>query len=125
MRGGRLAVALTEAVPAGIYAKAALSALGLWDRAAPHLAETDNVRAALALVALGEAPLGVVYATDAPAEPRVRAVATFPAGSHPAIAYPAARIADRANPAADAFLAWLQSPEARAILARHGFEVGQ
>lgn len=121
--GGRLATALTDAVPAGVYAKAALTGLGLWEQVRPHLAQTDNVRAALALVALGETPMGVVYATDAAAEPRVGVIATFPAGSHPPIVYPAARIAGRASPAADAFLAWLKGPEARAALADQGFEV--
>ena len=121
--GGRLATALTDSVPAGIYAKAALASLGLWEQVRPHLAQTDNVRAALALVALGEAPLGVVYGTDAAAEPRVGVIATFPADSHPPIVYPAARIAGREGPAADAFLAWLKGPGARAVLAEQGFEV--
>ncbi len=119
---GRLAVALTEAVPAGIYARAALRHLGLWEAAAPRLAEADNVRAALALVAMGEAPYGIVYATDAEAEPRVRVVATFPAESHPPILYPAAVTRDAAAPgAALAFLDFLRGDEARAIFARHGF----
>ena len=123
LQGGRLAVALTDAVPAGLYARAALTRLGLWEELAPHLAETDNVRAALRLVALGEAPLGVVYATDARAEQAVRVLATFPADSHPPVTYPAARLKGRDSPAADAFLAWLKGPETRAILARHGFGV--
>ena len=118
---GRLAVALTDAVPAGIYAKAALGTLGLWDSVARQLAESDNVRTALALVALGEAPMGVVYATDASAEPRVSVVAVFPSKSHPPIVYPTALIAGRSSPAANAFLAWLQGPEARSVLARQGF----
>jgi molybdate transport system substrate-binding protein len=121
---GRLAVALTEAVPAGVYARAGLTALGLWDGVADRLAQTDNVRAALMLVALGEAPLGVVYATDAIAEPRVGVIAVFPAGSHEPIVYPAARIAGPASAAADAFLAWLRGPAAAAALARHGFVAG-
>lgn len=125
LNGGRLAIALTRAVPAGIYGRAGLTALGLWDGVAPHLAETDNVRAALTLVALGEAPLGIVYATDARADPRVSVIATFPADSHGAIVYPAARIADRPGAAADAFLAWLKGADARAILTRHGFTVGE
>ena len=74
---GRLVISLTDAVPAGIYAREALTTLGLWENVAPHLAETDNVRAALALVALGEAPLGVVYSTDARAEPRVVVAGQF------------------------------------------------
>ena len=119
---GRLAMALVDAVPAGIYGRAALRALGAWDAVAPHVAQTDNVRAALALVALGEAPLGVVYATDAAAEPRVAVLATFPEGSHPSIVYPAARTAGAADrAAADAFLAFLAGPEGRAALAAAGF----
>ncbi|MCE0505156.1 molybdate ABC transporter substrate-binding protein [Roseivivax sp. GX 12232] len=119
---GRLAVALTDAVPAGLYARAALESLGLWEGLAPRLAETDSVRAALALVALGEAPLGVVYATDARAEPRVQALAVFPETSHPPIRYPAAVTRSaRAPEAAAAFLDWLAGPEAQAIYRRHGF----
>ena len=124
LNGGHLAMALVDAVPAGIYGKAALQSLGLWDRVAPMVAQTDNVRAALALVATGEAPLGITYATDAVAEPRVSVVGTFPAGTHPAIAYPAAVLSDAADPeAARAFLTWLQSPEARAIFAAQGFRI--
>lgn len=118
---GRLAIALVDAVPSGRYGKAALSALGLWDTVAPRLAETDNVRAALALVATGAAPLGVVYATDATAEPRVHVVATFPEDSHPPIVYPAAAIAGRDSPATRAFLDFLQSPGARATFEGQGF----
>lgn len=114
---GRLAVALTEAVPAGQYAKAALQSLGLWEAVANRLAEADNVRAALALVALAEAPLGIVYASDALAEPRVAVVATFPAESHPRITYQGALI--RADGAA--FLNHLSSDAARTVFAAHGF----
>lgn len=120
---GRLVVALTNAVPAGIYARQALVDLGLWDQVVDRLAETDSVRAALALVALGEAPLGVVYTTDAMIEPRVSVIATFRAAEHDPIVYPAARIANRENRAADTFLTWLQGPKARAILKARGFEV--
>lgn len=120
---GRLAVADVAAVPAGRYAKAALESLGAWDAVASWLAEAENVRAALALVARGEAPFGVVYATDAVAEPAVTVAGTFPSGSHPPIVYPAARVADSADPgAAAAFLAYLASPEAQGIFAAHGFE---
>lgn len=119
---GRLAVALPDAVPAGIYAKEALSQLGLWEGVNQRLAPTDNVRAALALVALGEAPLGVVYATDAAAEPRVYVAGVFPHGIHAPITYPGAVTADSANPdVADAFLAWLGSDAAQAVLRSHGF----
>ncbi|WP_372835567.1 molybdate ABC transporter substrate-binding protein, partial [Puniceibacterium confluentis] len=86
----RLAMALIEAVPAGIYGQAALAWMGQWEALAPRVAQADNVRAALALVALGEAPYGIVYATDAAAEKRVHVVATFPAESHPPILYPGA-----------------------------------
>lgn len=120
---GRLAMALVDAVPAGIYGKAALTNLGLWQSVAPRVAETDNVRAALALVATGEAPFGIVYASDAAAEDRVTVVGTFPAGSHPPIVYPAADLAGRDVPAEAAFLAYLRGPEARAALARQGFRV--
>lgn len=118
---GRLAMALVEAVPAGIYGKAALTHLGLWDALAPRVAETDNVRAALALVAAGEAPFGIVYATDAHAEPRVSVVATFPGDSHPPIVYPAAVIDGSTAPDAEAFLDWLQGPTARAAFDAQGF----
>ncbi|WP_216646450.1 MULTISPECIES: molybdate ABC transporter substrate-binding protein [unclassified Roseivivax] len=119
---GRLAMALSDAVPAGLYAKAAFETLGLWDALAPRRVEADNVRAALALVALGEAPLGVVYASDAAAEPRVRIVAEIPESAHPEIRYPAALLQEaRAPEAAAAFLEWLQGPEARAIFEAHGF----
>lgn len=121
LHGGRLALAGTDSVPAGRYAKAALQSLQLWDGVATHVAETDNVRAALMLVARGEAPLGVVYASDAQAEPAVRVVATIPAASHPPIVYPAARIARSGHPQAAAFVDWLQTPSAQAIFREHGF----
>ena len=123
LAGGRLAVALTEAVPAGQYAKSALQSLEIWDKTAPHLAQSDNARTVLALVALGEAPYGIAYATDARAEPRVQVVATFPPESHPEITYPEALIAP-ATPAAHAFHDWLVTPEARAIFADEGFTEG-
>ncbi|MCR9125575.1 MAG: molybdate ABC transporter substrate-binding protein [Rhodobacteraceae bacterium] len=119
--GGRMAMALVDAVPAGIYGKAALQALGLWPTLRDRIAQADNVRAALALVALGESPCGIVYATDAQAEPRVAVAAGFPADSHPPIVYPAAVIAGRDTPQARHFLAFLAGPEARAVFARHGF----
>src|SRR5262245_32998915 len=87
---GRIAIGDVRAVPVGKYAKAALEKLGSWDAAAPKFAMTENVRAALTLVARGEAPLGIVYATDAKVEPKVRIVGTFPADSHPEIVYPVA-----------------------------------
>lgn len=119
----KLAMALVDSVPAGVYGKEALTTLGLWDALAPHVAQADNVRAALALVATGEAPFGIVYASDAVAEPNVTPVATFPADSHAPITYPVALIGTEAKPAAQAFLDHLSSPEAQAILESQGFEV--
>lgn len=118
---GRLALADPESVPAGRYAREALTRLGAWPQVSGRLARAENVRAALALVARGEAPLGVVYATDALAEPRVRIVGQFPAASHRPIAYPMARLARSANPEGEAFRRFLLSPAARAIFRRHGF----
>jgi molybdate transport system substrate-binding protein len=117
---GRLATGQTMTVPAGRYARAALEQLGLWTEVRDRLAESESVRAALMLVARGEAPLGIVYASDAHAEPRVEVVATFPADSHPPIVYPVAAIAP-AGDDARAFVHWLEGPEARAIFQRHGF----
>ncbi len=117
--GGRLAMALVDAVPAGQYGKAALESLGLWEAVAPHVAQTDNVRAALVLVASGEAPYGVTYATDAAADATVRIVGTFPADTHPPIIYPAALLTDSA--AAAAFFAELTSDEAGAVFTTQGF----
>jgi molybdate transport system substrate-binding protein len=118
---GRIAVALTASVPAGKYAKAAFESLGMWNRLSARTAEAENVRAALLLVSRGEAPLGVVYASDAQAEPKVRTIAFFPAGSHPRIVYPVARIAGSKQPQAAAFVRWLQGAKAQAIFRRHGF----
>jgi molybdate transport system substrate-binding protein len=118
---GRLALALTDSVPAGKYAKAAFESLGAWEALQPRLAESENVRAALLLVARGEAPLGVVYGSDAQAEPRVKVLATFPADSHPDIVYPVAKLRASAHPQAQAFVQWLQSPEADEIFRERGF----
>ena len=118
--GGRLAVADPVNVPAGRYGKAALTTLGVWDTVANRLAPADNVRAALAFVSRGEAPLGIVYASDVVAEPGVRVVDTFPPGSHQPIVYPAALTA-RASKDAAAVFAVITSPEARAIFIKHGF----
>ncbi|SDN91768.1 molybdate transport system substrate-binding protein [Lutimaribacter pacificus] len=120
---GRLAMALVDAVPAGIYGKAALTSLGLWDRIEPQVAQADNVRAALALVATGAAPLGIVYATDAVAEPRVTVIAQFPGDSHPPILYPVADLTTRDTAAEDAFLTYLGSDAARAVFGAQGFGV--
>lgn len=121
--GGKLAVGDVKAVPAGKYAKAALESLGLWASVESSLAQAENVRAALALVARGEAKLGIVYSTDAKAEPEVEVAGTFPEDSHPPIVYPVAVIATSTNPDAQAFLEFLSSPEAGAIFTAQGFTV--
>ena len=119
----RLAVADPDAVPAGKYAKAALEKLGVWDQVAGKLARAENVRAALFLVARQEAPLGIVYATDAAAEPAVRIVAAFPSGSVPPIIYPIALTTTSKNPDAAKFLAFLESPAAKPFFTKQGFSV--
>ncbi len=121
--GGRLAMANVDAVPAGKYGKAALEKLGAWDAVKGNIAQAENVRAALLLVARGEAPLGIVYSTDAAAEPNVRIVATFPEESHPPIIYPAALLKDSKNADAKAFLDHLRSTKARVSFEKQGFTV--
>lgn len=118
---GRLALADPDAVPAGKYAKVALTRLGVWGRVAARVAPAENVRAALALVERGAAPLGIVYATDARASKAVRVVGTFPAASHPPIRYPVAQLKASRNKDATGFRAFLLSKQGRAIFARHGF----
>ncbi|MCB9929600.1 MAG: molybdate ABC transporter substrate-binding protein [Alphaproteobacteria bacterium] len=119
---GHLAVANTLAVPAGLYAKQALTKLGLWEQVELHLAQAQDVRAALALVARGEAPLGIVYATDANAEPRVQVIDAFPADSHDPIVYPGAVLSAAANAAAAAeLLAFLSSGEGGQYFLDQGF----
>ena len=120
LNGGRLAMANTETVPAGRYGKAALTALGVWESVRTRLAEGEDVRGALAYVARGEAPLGIVYATDARIEPKVRVVGSFPTNSYPPIVYPAA-LTKGGKPEAMAFLTYLKGQEARSVLARAGF----
>lgn len=118
----RIAMAFVEAVPAGIYGKAALEALGVWDTIAPRVVQTDNVRVALTLVARGEVPLGIVYASDAKTAARgVVEVAVFDAGLHPEILYPAAMIDGRDSVAAAEFLEYLQSDTARRAFIEAGF----
>jgi molybdate transport system substrate-binding protein len=117
---GRLALADPNSVPAGKYAKAALQKLGVWNEVAGRLAPADNVRTALAFVARGEAPLGIVYATDAREEPRVVVAGVFPESTHPPIVYPAA-VLRGARPGARELLDFLASPRARAIFGKHGF----
>jgi molybdate transport system substrate-binding protein len=119
--GERLAMANPDSVPAGMYGKAALQSLGVWNAVQGRVVGTDNVRGALLLVARREAAFGIVYRTDALAEPRVRIVDTFPASTHAPIVYPAARIAGRDGAAAKAFLEFLRSPAARSIWTEHGF----
>jgi len=122
-RGNRLAVADPDHVPAGIYAKAALETLGLWRSVARRLARARDVRAALTLVARGEAAAGIVYGTDALASRAVRVLDLFPPASHPPIVYPLAVVAGRDRPAVRALYGFLLSPEAAAIHARFGFTV--
>ncbi len=120
---GRLAMGEPNSVPAGIYGKAALTSLGVWDETAPKVAGAENVRAALAYVARGEAPLGIVYATDAKSDPSVKVVDTFPEDSHPPVVYPVALTASSTNPEAKAFLAFLSSPDAAKVFEDEGFTV--
>lgn len=118
---GRLATGDPDYVPAGRYARAALQSLGVWPSVANRLVRADNVRVALAYVARGEAPLGVVYETDAAVEPGVRIVDIFPANSHPPIVYPVA-ILRHAKPGASAFAAFVRGQAARAIFIRYRFQ---
>jgi len=120
---GRLAMANAEAVPAGRYGRAALERLGAWEGVKDRLAQAENVRAALLLVSRQEAPLGIVYATDAAADPAVKIVAVFPEDSHPPIIFPVAITRDSRHPDAAAFLAFLRSGAARAVFERQGFAV--
>ena len=120
---GRLAMANIEAVPAGKYGKAALEALGVWSSVSDRVAQAENVRAALLLVSRGEVPLGIVYQTDAAADPGVKIVGAFPVDSHPPIVYPVALLSTSANPDADAFLAYLKSPAAKPFFEKQGFTV--
>jgi molybdate transport system substrate-binding protein len=119
---GRIATGDVRAVPVGIYAKNALQKLGLWDAVEPKLAMVGNVRAALVLVARGEAPLGIVYASDAKVEPAVKIVGAFPDDSHEPIVYPVAAT-PTAKPAAALYLSFLRSAAARTIFERYGFRV--
>lgn len=118
---GRIAVADVKAVPAGRYAREALTALGVWKAVEPKLAQAENVRAALAYVARGETPLGIVYATDAEIEPAVKVVGTFPASSHPPIIYPVAATTASKNRQVPRYLRFLQTPAAKAIFEKYGF----
>lgn len=117
---GRLAMANPDAVPAGKYGKASLEALGVWKDLQSKVAAAENVRAALVLVSRGEAPFGIVYKTDAAADPKVRVVGVFPENTHPPIIYPIAMTAG-GKPAAGVFLKWLGGAQALTIFEKHGF----
>lgn len=119
----RLAMANVESVPAGKYGKAALEKLGVWGAVEKMVAQADDVRAALLLVSRGEAPLGIVYQTDAAADANVKIVDSFPADSHPPIVYPAAVLASSKNPDAEAFLAYMRSAKAQPLFETQGFSV--
>ena len=126
LKGGRLSIADPDSVPAGKYGRTALTSLGVWNAVVNHLVNAENVRVALSYVARGEAPLGIVYETDAKAEPNVRLVGIFPENSHQPILYPAALVKNpNAAPTADAraFLAFLSSPTAKAVFEKLGFTV--
>lgn len=120
---GRLAMANVDSVPAGKYGKAALEKLGAWTSVEGKVAQAENVRAALALVAAGEAPLGIVYKTDAAADPKVRIVGTFPEDSHPPIVYPVALLAESKDAQAPAFLKCVESARAKPLFEAQGFTV--
>jgi molybdate transport system substrate-binding protein len=122
LAGGRLALADPNSVPAGKYGKAALNALGVWDSVAGMVAPAENVRVALEYVSRGEAPYGIVYETDAKVDPSLRVVGVFPENSHPPIVYPVA-LTKTAAPQAKDFLAYLSSPDARAIFEKAGFSL--
>lgn len=122
---GRLAIADPNSVPAGKYGKAALEALGVWASVADKLAPAENVRATLLLVSRGEAPLGIVYQTDAEVYKGVKIIGVFPENTHPPIIYPIAVVASSTNPAARGYVAFLKSPTARSIFEKQGFTVLQ
>lgn len=116
----KLAMANPDSVPAGKYGKAALQALGVWSSVEQQVARAANVRAALVLVARAEAPFGIVYRTDALAEPKVRIVDVFPASSHPPVIYPLA-LTVNAAPAAQKFADYLESADVAPIWKKFGF----
>ena len=116
----RLALANPDVVPAGKYARAALASLGVWDSVSSRIAAAENVRAAMALVSRGEAPLGIVYRTDAQVDAGVVVIDTFPESTHPPITYPVALL-PQASAEAGRVLAFLKTPAALAVFQRHGF----
>ncbi len=122
-KDGKLVTGNVDSVPVGVYAKAALTKLGLWDKVKAQIAGADSVRAALAFVERGEAPAGIVYGTDAAIAKNVVVAGTFPSDSHEPITYPFALVKDHDTAAAKAFYAELLSPEAKAVYAKYGFTV--
>jgi molybdate transport system substrate-binding protein len=120
---GRLAIAGVDTVPAGKYGKAALQSLDVWDAVKDRIAQAENVRAALRLVSRREAPLGIVYANDARADPAVKVLGVFPEDSHPAIVYPVAELARADSLGTGAFLQYLRTPEAKRQFEANGFAV--
>ena len=120
---GRLAMANVDSVPAGKYGKAALEKLGVWGSVSNNIAQAENVRAALLLVSRGEAPLGIVYQTDAAADPNVKIIGTFPEDTHPPIIYPVALTAGANHPDAAAFLEYIKSAKAKPLFEAQGFTV--
>ncbi|BDH46619.1 molybdate ABC transporter substrate-binding protein [Salmonella enterica subsp. enterica serovar Choleraesuis] len=125
LKGGRLAVGDPAHVPAGIYAQQALTSLGSWASVEPHLAPAEDVRGALALVERGEAPLGIVYGSDAVASKGVKVVGVFPEGSHPKVEYPMAVVKGHNSAAVTAFSQYLQGPKAAVIFKQYGFTTAQ
>jgi molybdate transport system substrate-binding protein len=123
LKGGRLSMGNVDAVPAGKYGKAALEKLGAWDGVKDKIAQAESVRAALLLVSRGEAPLGIVYQTDAASDPSVKIVGVFPDNSHPPITYPIALTKESSNSDAIAFLSYIRSPAARPAFERQGFTI--
>lgn len=123
LKGGRLAMGAPDSVPAGKYGKAALEKLGIWASVEKSVAGAESVRAALALVSRGEAPYGIVYQTDAAADPGVAVVGTFPADTHPPIIYPIAILAGSRSPIAAAYLEYLKSEKAAPFFEKEGFTV--
>jgi molybdate transport system substrate-binding protein len=120
---GRIATGDPKHVPIGIYAEQALRKLGMWDKVEPRLARTEDVRAALLLVERGEAPAGIVYATDAAASKGVMIAGVFPANSHDAVTYPFAVVQSGDNAEARALMTYLSGPQARDIFIKRGFKV--
>jgi len=123
LKGGKLAMADPDSVPAGKYGKAALEKLGVWASVMPSVARAENVRAALLLVSRREAPLGIVYQTDVAADLGTKIAGVFPPDSHPPILYPIALTASSKEPAAAGFLTFLSSAEVKPIFEKQGFTV--